>query len=45
MIAPHPGVGIFVANKRRSAIRQPYDSLVEGHFLSSSVLVWLIANS
>jgi hypothetical protein len=34
-----PGGRSFVANKRRSAIRQPYDSLVEGNFLSSSGFV------
>jgi hypothetical protein len=35
----HPGVDVFVANKRRSAIQQPYDSLVEGNFFSRSGFV------
>jgi hypothetical protein len=41
---PHPGVGTFVVNKSQSAIRQPYDSLVEAIFPCALALdlVWLL---
>jgi hypothetical protein len=39
----HPGVGRFVANESSTAIRQPYDSLVEALFPAVLGFVWLIA--